>query len=882
MKKKALFKDFLMELKHTKSRFLSILFIVALGVSFFTGIRSTRPDMKLSADLFYDENHLMDITVISTLGLTDDDVTAIKHVDGIEKVEGGYSADMLAVVNENQFEVKLLSYSDTINQPSIKEGDYPKNSNECLVDTEFLTSTGYRIGDKLSLKSGTQDDIFQTLKYDEYLIVGSCTSPLYLTSDKGTTSIGDGDVNSFIMLADEAFTLESYTDLYATVSGSNKLNTYSKQYEKLIDHIKDSIEDEVKEERINSRYSEIEKKAKQELRTAKTNLENAEKKLSLAKLAKEHGQNVSAESIEIAESKIADGKQMITEAEADLLNLEKPEWYLLDRNSIPSYVSYFEDANRIGAIGKVFPIIFFLVAALVSLTTMTRMVEEERTQIGTLKALGYSKLSIASKYIMYALFATIAGSILGGLIGSKLFPYIIITAYQIMYVNLEVVAIPMIGSSFLLAMFIAVFCVVTATILSCYKELATTPAQLMRPASPKVGKRVFLERIPFLWKRLNFTWKSTIRNLIRYKKRFFMTIFGIAGCMALILVAFGLNDSIFTIVDIQYDNISLYDGVITLDTDAKKEDIDKTLNFIHTQNHIKDSTLLHEKLVNVHYKDEKNDVYLLVTKDPNDISDYYTLRDRISKEPYFLSDDNVIITEKLSKLLGVKVGDTIYIDQGNLNKVEVTIGAITENYILHNIYMTPTLYHKLYHSEPDYNKILYLNSNITQDIKEKFTKEVLYLDGVTSNVFTSTIRNDFEESMNSLNIVIYIIILAAAGLAFVVLYNLNNINISERRRELATLKVLGFYDTEVSAYVFRENILLTIIGILFGIVFGAILHQFVIVTVETDMLMFGRSLNAFSYIKSIVLTFLFSLLINFTMYFKLKKVDMTTSLKSVE
>lgn len=836
MKKKALFKDFLMEIKHTKSRFLSILFIVALGASFFTGIRSTRPDMKLSADLFYDKNHLMDIRVISTLGLTEDDVTAIKHVDGIEHVEGGYSADMLAVINENPFEVKLLSYSDAINKPTLIEGVYPKNSNECLVDTEFLASTGYHIGDKLSLKSGTKDDIHPMLKHDEYLIVGSCTSPLYLTSDKGTTSIGDGDINSFIILANEAFTLESYTDIYATVSGANQLNTYSKQYEKLINKIKDSIENEVKEERINSRYSEIIKKAKQELNTAKTI--NTDQK--------------------------------------------KPEWYILDRNSIPSYVSYSEDANRIGAIGKVFPIIFFLVAALVSLTTMTRMVEEERTQIGTLKALGYSKLSIASKYIMYALFATIAGSILGGVIGSKLFPYIIITAYQIMYVNLNVVEIPMIGSSFLLAMFFAVFCVVTATIFSCYKELAATPAQLMRPASPKVGKRVFLERIPFLWKRLNFTWKSTIRNLIRYKKRFFMTIFGIAGCMALILVAFGLNDSIFTIVDIQYDNISLYDGVITLDTDAKKEDIDKTLNFIHTQNHIKDSTLLHEKLVNVHYKDKKNDVYLLVTTDPNDISDYYTLRDRISKEPYFLSDDNVIITEKLSKLLGAKVGDTIYIDQGNLNKVEVTIGAITENYILHNIYMTPTLYHKLYHSEPDYNKILYLNSNITQDIKEKFTKEVLYLDGVTSNVFTSTIRNDFEESMNSLNVVIYIIILAAAGLAFVVLYNLNNINISERRRELATLKVLGFYDTEVSAYVFRENILLTIIGILFGIVFGAILHQFVIVTVETDMLMFGRSLNAFSYIKSILLTFLFSLLINFTMYFKLKKVDMTTSLKSVE
>lgn len=1077
MKKKALRKDFYVEIAKTKGRFISIFFIVALGVAFFTGIRSTQPDMKLSADQTYDKSNLMDIQVISTLGLTDDDIKAINSVSGVEKCVGAYSKDALVIEDEDQYVIKLLSYPTSINKTILKDGRAPENAKECFVDTHFLISTGHKLGDKIYIKSGTEDDILDTLKYNEYTIVGSGNSSYYLSRDKGTSSIGSGDINSFIMLPKESFELEAYTEVYVTINNGQEFVAFSDNYDDTIDQIIDKIKKDIKEERIEARYLEVTTEAKEELKDAKTEFKDekskaerellkAKKKLDDAKKDIDNGkseikkheeeiangwQDMEDSSVKLEDGKkqLNDGKKQLdasknelekgksaykqgldeynaaildlnqgkaqvkqieeqlaymenpgekamvesaleaqkqeiakagliltktkeqldkskldlsngekevnratleynrsklelsnneiklqeakkklesgekeilkakqdlekgekdykdgleeynqekekadkefvdaendlSDAESDIAKIKKPKWYVLNRNSIPSYASYGQDAERIGAIGEVFPVIFFLVAALVSLTTMTRMVEEQRTQIGTLKALGYSKFSIASKYIMYALLATVSGSILGGIVGSLLLPYVIISAYQIMYENLGVITTPLNVEIMIWATLIAVVCVVMATFLACFKELAATPANLMRPAAPKLGKRVFLERIPFLWKRLNFTGKSTIRNLMRYKKRFFMTIFGIGACMALLLVGYGIKDSIFSITNIQYNEIHVYDGFITLDTEAKKTELEKAKNYIAYNNSIQSSTMIHESIIEAESRGNSNDVYLTVLEDIESVDDFYHFRNRITKESYSIDDNSVIITEKLSKLLKLDVGDTLTLKNGDFDSVDVTIGAISENYVMHYIFMTNNLYKKLFKESPEYNEILYIAPDITPAMEEDFTEDVLTNEAIISNIFARNISTDFEDTLDNLDVVILVLIFAAGGLAFVVLYNLNNINISERKRELATLKVLGFYDIEVSEYVFRENILLTIIGTLTGIILGIILHQYVIKTVEIDMIMFGRNILLFSYIKSILLTFLFSMIINFSMHFKLKKVDMATSLKSVD
>lgn len=1025
MKKQALRKDFYMEIRSSLGRFLSMFFIVALGVAFFTGIRSTQPNMKLSADSMYQDTNLMDIQVMSTLGLTEDDVNALSEVQGIDGIKGAYSADLLLNNLENQYVIKVLSLSDSINNIIIKEGRFPQQVDECLVDTQFLENTGYHIGDKITLSSGTLDDISDTLELSQYTIVGTGVSPLYLSMDKGTSSIGDGNVSNFIMVQKDAFAYDAYTEVNITIDKTSDDMAYTQEYENLVDEVIDRINIGVKDQRIEARYNriysdvleeinqgqeeldqaivdadldlkegkekleearekldsgrdeiikqeveiqkgwstynnsvkklndgekklkagkikleksqkELEKSQKEyeallqghsdmktqleamklalkkgeveleagwdeynksvqemevskiKLNQAKKKLEDGQNKLGEAKKDIEKGEKEYQEGLEEyekgkkeAEVEIAEAQEDILKAREELNKLKKPKWYVFDRNVIESYRGYGQDADRIGAIGTVFPMIFFLVAALVSLTTMTRMVEEERTQIGTLKALGYGKLAIASKYIVYALAATLGGSILGSSIGSKLLPYFIISAYQMMYVNLTSILIPYNMYYFIIATGIAVACVVIATWVACYKELSATPAILMRPASPKLGKRVFLERVTFLWNRLNFTGKSTIRNLVRYKKRFFMTVFGIGGCMALLLVGFGIKDSIFSVVGKQFGEIHIYDGVLTLDTLEEKETLDEAEEYIRNHEKIDSIMPIQEGIVSVSAGEVSKDSYLTVPQELTGLDNYYHLKSRTLKENYTLTKDNVIITEKLGKLLDVSVGDRIEIEKNDIT-IEVQIEAISENYVMNYVFMSSELYRELYNEEAEYNQILYIAPKIGPGEEDSFTQDILQQTGIVGNGFLSNMSYEFADTLENMDIVILILIFSAGGLAFIVLYNLNNINISERKRELATLKVLGFYDVEVSEYVFRENIILTIIGSMAGILMGYILHQYIIISVEIDMVMFGRQISLFSYIKSILLTVLFSTIVNITMHFKLKTIDMATSLKSIE
>ena len=1042
MKKRALRKDFYMEIRRSMGRFLSIFFIVAIGCAFFSGIRASEPDMRYSGDAYFDRKNMMDIEVISTLGLTEDDLDAIRNVDGVSAAEGGYSSDMLFTEGDNKVVVHVMSLLPSMNQVQLEEGELPEADDECALDVDYLKESSLEIGDKITLISGTDDDISDTLKNDTYTITGAVSSPEYISFQRGSTTIGNGTVTTFIAVPEESFALDVYTEIYVQSDGAKDLTAFTDAYDSRVDETEDRLE-AIREDREKARYDEIMDEAQTELDDARAELADAEKELEdgraeaekeladarreledgqaevdsgrqeladaraqlessrqqltdsqvqidqgqkelndnidamnaqidelnaakqqyndlaasgaddpvtmatlsamyeeiqsgEAALAQAKAQIESAESelasgqqqindgwqqiadgeqeiadgeaelenaqqeiddgweeyyegekeaqeeIADGEQKIADAKEELADAEAELADLEEPEWFIYDRSNLPDYTGYGENADRMRAIGQVFPAIFFLVAALISLTTMTRMVEEQRTQIGTFKALGYERHSIAGKYLGYALLATVSGSVLGILFGEKVFPYIIITAYGIMYQHMHEIMLPYNIQYGLGAAAAALASTLLATLLACYKELREQAAELMRPPAPKQGQRVLLERVRFIWKRLNFSWKASVRNLVRYKKRLFMTVFGIGGCMALMLVGFGLKDSIFAIVDIQYDEIQLYDGNIILEDDITDEEKERLIAELEKDELMTGAAEGLLTQVSVGSGEEWHDVYLDVPEDVDRFPEFVTLQDRMTDAVYTLDDSGAILTEKMATELDVEPGDAITIRDDDLGDLEVKVQAVCENYMGHYLYMTPGYYEEVYGSAPDYNCIFYKTADRITEEAERIGEEALAVPGALSVSYTTDLKEQVDNMLGALDSVIAVLIISAGMLAFVVLYNLNNISITERQRELATLKVLGFYNNEVTMYVYRENILLTFLGALFGIVLGKILHRFIIVTVEIESVMFGRNIDLSSFVYAFLLTLLFSLLVNGAMYFKLKKIDMVESLKSVE
>lgn len=1166
---KAVRKDFLMEIWKSKSRFLSIFAIVALGVAFYAGIRSTEPDMRLSADTMYDNQKMYDIRVLSALGLTGDDVEAIKKLPGIKDAVGARAADVLCRNGESQLVFHVMEQTTGINEVDLVEGRTLKEENECLVDHRYYLSNNMSLGDVLAFTSGDDSDIEDTFAIQSFIVVGTFTDSSYLSADRGTTTIGNGNIAGLAIVKGDAFASDIYTAVYATVDGADKLICYSDEYDALMDEISDSIEDKIMDAAVERRFAEVKEeyaeniaegedaldealkklkdgekeyadgyqeymdgkdaledakqtladardqldKGKQELEEGKKELAGAQteidknditisvneqiiaqKELELANAELEYNLNkekydeaykqykdaeikladaraqldagretyetarsmveslenllakanlslteledylnriggeaesavldeinrqiaaaketiakyeaeLAEQEEELADAKATldagekeyeankalfdestaqmtdaraqlsdareqlsdakrqlndakaqlsegkgkllegkkevlagnqaiaeneallaqkeqeyeegvkkvgenekkladaekvladarkelddgwaeyeDGKQSLEDAREDIENLEKPEWYILDRNYNQSYVEYGNDAERIGKIGQVFPIIFFIVAALVSLTTMTRMVEEQRTQIGTMKSLGYGNGVIAGKYLLYALIASVGGSLVGGVVGCWIIPPVVQSAYGLLYLGLNVQLSPINWYYYLSASVIAAGCILAATFAACYKELLSTPANLMRPAAPKRGKRTLLERIPILWKHLTFSQKSTVRNLLRYKKRLFMTMFGICGCMALMITGFGVKDSVNSIVQIQFGELQKYQATIAVD-DENQAELEKVYEALDQEGKVKGYESQYQMSMDIARGDKTVNGYLVVTDSAESFSNYIELREREGHDPAELREDGIILTEKASTLLNVGVGDTIELKVNDTESHSVPITGITENYIYHYVYMSQSFYKEVFGEESGYNEILLSAEEMTDEEKDAFSEKYLTYEAVGGVSFSNDFREHFAEMLGSLDAVIVILVVSAGLLAFVVLYNLNNINITERRRELASLKVLGFYDMEVSMYVFRENVVITAVSLILGSFFGKLLHHFVMQTVEMDIIMFGRSIMPASYIYSILLTILFSVMINFTMHFKLKKVDMATSLKSVE
>lgn len=822
---KALRKDAFKEIINTRKRFLSILLIVLLGVGFFAGIRAVSPDMKKTADMYFDENKMMDIEVISTMGLTDDDVKEIQDLQDVKIVEGTYSKDVLTKVDEEEVVLKIHTLSDNINCVKLQQGEMPKNEEECVVEESFLNSTNKKIGDTIILEA--KDTLAgPNLKNKEIKIVGSIRSPLYISRERGSTKLASGKINYYIYVPQSEIISQIYTEIYVRVKDADKLDTFSDEYEDKIKKVKSDIEN----------------------------------------IAKER-----------------------TESEYEKLKV-KPEWYVLDRNQNTGYASYSQDSERIANIGKVFPVVFFVIAALISLTSMTRMVEEQRVQIGTLKALGYTKGKIALKYILYAVLATLIGGIIGMLIGFRILPEIIYNMYAMMYSMKDVVLEFNTGIA-ITGLGLALICTVGATIIACYKELNLQPASLMRPKSPKAGKRVLLERISWLWSKLKFTQKVTIRNVFRYKKRVSMTIIGILGCTALMVAGFGLRESVSNMIPSQYGEVFLYDMSITLKNEQTSDEIQKYIDEVcniktnDKNNDVTDAMAFNMQAVEILNKETKQDIQLIVPEKTEMLSDYIILENRVSKEKYSLSDNGVVITEKLAKLLDIKQGDKITIKNSNDKQAEVEVKGITRNYLMHYMYISPEYYESIFGEKVKYNTILLKEQSEVRKSEEsenKLGKKILENSNISKVTFMSQTKSIFDEVMDNMTFVVWILIISAGLLAFVVLYNLANVNISERIRELATIKVLGFYDKEVYDYVGRETTILTIIGILIGLIAGYFLEMFILKTCELDILMFDTRISIWSYVYSASLTILFTLIVSVVTYFALKKIDMIESLKSVE
>lgn len=968
---KTLIKQSFVSIKQTFNRFISILVIVLLGVGFFTGIRETSPNMKDSLDAYFKKENVYDISLMSTWGITDDEINDLKNKG--YNVEGSYSFDTLIHIDDD-YVAKVHSYDKnaTMNKLVVTEGRLPHSNNECVIEKNKDVGH-YKLGDKITI----DDDI---LKEKELTIVGFVKSPLYVSLERGSTKLLNGKVNFYMYSLITNFDSDVFTEAYIDLNTED--STFSDKYTSLRDsEVKklENISDEYRDKRFNDEKNDalkelndnIEKynkekedtykkldealdkinKTEKELKSnltklnnnekkAKTEFANKKKELNNNKKEVENGirelkKNISymesvgmdttelkaqlsnlektlttinngyntllkqetktyneiksgkakienakkklesskvelADNRKKADAEFEDAYKKIEDARKEIDELEKPEWYVLDLDSNLGYYQFSQDSERIAKIAKVFPVLFYLVAILVSLTTMTRMVEEERSELGTLKSLGYEDNQILFKYMLYALLASVIGSILGVIIGTKTIPKIIYGMYCLMYTLGEFVSkVDLV--SYLIGTFIAIGCIMLSTYLAVKKSLKEVPAELLRPKSPKAGKRVLLERIPFIWNRLSFSRKVTVRNVFRYKKRFLMTILGISGCTGLIIAGFGLQDCIIDMVPNQYEKIFSYDLEITFDKDNKNinkdyEEISKFKEFSKTLKADKDSI----ELTNI---DTNQTIQIIIPFE--DYKDFIQIKNRRTNEYYDLND-KVIVSEKLYKLLKLKNDDELDIKL-NDNTYKTKVGGSTENYIMHYIYMSK----KEYNSD-SFNTMFVKINNLTEESRNALSKKLKEYDSVSKLTYNSLSRSIFDDAMKNLGSITIILIVSAGLLAFVVLYNLSNINISERKRELASIKVLGFYDSEVYKYVSRENTILTVIGMTFGCLIGYVLTMYLIKTCEFDITMFSPKISIYSYIYSLLITLGFTILVNIATYFALKKIKMVESLKSVE
>ena len=1071
--KKSLWKNNLKEIIKTRRRFISILIMAFLGVGFFSGLVATGPDIQDSLDKYTDSTKMFDIDIVSTLGLTEEDIGAIKNVEGIEEAYGVQTKDALALCEEKESVCKVIEYNENNTTPVLVSGRLPENSSECLLDQRYslINNVDY-IGKKIVLENEDVDENDnQIFNQKEFTIVGLCNSPIYISGERGNTTIGSGTIDFYIYTKEDVINLEYYTNIYAKVIGAEKALADSDEYWRTVNPVISKVE-EIKTQREEARYNQLineattklndatsefeskkseveaelsdaEKKindakqqiedseiklnnsekdlnnqeanSKKQFENAETQLAEAESKLALKKQELEAGKQelenkkieanngiqkinegiVNAKSsleslnlqkeyliqsgldtteidkgineientianlegqkstIELqlkeAENQIIYGETEIANAEAELIKqrntlnankkyantqiangrvsisnarkeleearqelaineidfqdgkkeaetelndaqiklndakedinaIEKAKWYVRSRKDNTGYSNMIDAIKTLTNIAKMFPLIFYLIAVLISLTSMTRMIEEERIEIGTLKALGYTNLQIISKYVLYALLACVIGGFLGMTVGFYLLPNIVWMIYSSIYTIPKFYATYRVGIG-ILGLVIAFICIGGATILVARKELKNMPSVLMRPKAPKNGKKIILEKITILWKRMNFSQKVTARNIFRYKKRAIMTIVGIAGCTGLMLTGFGIKDSVMDIPESQFGKIFKYETSISL---LNTDSLDELKNSLNSNENIENFSEVCASTGKIKKDNSKNyDVTIFVPNSNEDFKEVCNLRDINTSEELNLTNEGIIISSKVADFLNVKSGDTITLIDSDDLEYTFKIDGVAQNYVSHYVYMSKNFYEtnmKSYNT----NMLLLNTKNMSEKVQNKMSEDILQINGVASVNTISDTMDTIKDMLGSLNYVVIILIVASALLAFVVLYNLANINIGERQREIATLKVLGFYDKEVDNYINKENVIFTIIGVMLGLILGYFLTNMIVASVEIDNLKFIRRILPLSYVYSAVITIIFSAIVNYIIHFVLKKIDMIESLKSVE
>ena len=1058
---KALLQNTFREIAHTKARFISIMAIIALGVGFFAGIKATSPSMYRLAEEYYRDTELMDFRLVSTTGFAEEDIRAVASLDGVESVMPSYFCDVMTSADDGGDVVRLIavpkSYEDneSLNILTVTEGRSPRRSGEIMTESVAFANSRHRIGATVTFNPVAGDNqLSDILKTTEFTVVGKTESPLYISYQRGTTTIGDGRIDEYMYVSADDFKVPQYTELYVKAQFSGEVSAFSKSYQDKAEEMKEALEALAREREIafttevipnarqkiaDARAEYNEKKAEADAKLAEalkkiedgeveynTKIAEAEDTLNAAleqiesgEAALEAGEEQYAAAIASAEELLADGAAQLSsskqqfddskaefqaqldaakaagegddyaktesdvmdaigsaqlgaaqaqlysasaqlavgeselatqkingqlqlsaarsqlkaarekyesgkaaleeqrqsgaeqlaearkeyedaKAEADeqladgLSQIEDSEkaldsfadntstWYVFTRDDNPGYATFSQNADRLDAVASVFPLFFLLVAVLVCVTTMTRLIEEKRTEIATLKALGYGNASIILKYVIYSSIAAVVGSIIGVAAGLMSLPFIIYNAYKIMFYIGDITLVPHFPS-ILLGTLAAVLCTSAVSVIVCLKSLKVKPAQGMRPKAPKPGKRILLERITPLWKHLGFTAKLTARNLFRYKVRLCMTVIGVAGCTALIVAAFGLMDSFEPLTKEQFGSIFKYDAVTVPKSGGTAQELQYLKDDAAKTGKVDCAMLALQEDVTVEFKGHKTteSTYLSVMEDPDGFDELISLHTRKGKKHLELSDDAVMLNEKLASDFGISEGDTIKLSSES-GTAEIKVAGIYEQYIHNYVFMTPTCYKNLFDKELSFNIYQVRLIDKSEETGNKLSEAMLADDRVTAVAFMDQNIDDFRNMLNSLDMVVVVMIVCAAALAFVVLYNLTNINLAERQREIATFKVLGFYNRETSRFIYIENIVLTVLGILAGLGLGVLLTEFIVRTVEVDNVMFGRDIYFTTYLYAMGLTMLFSLLVNALMSFKIKAVNMVESLKSVE
>ena len=818
--KTKLLKHIFMKIKDNYKRFLSLICMAFLGVGFYAGIQSSSPDMLKTLDNFYDENNVYDISVISNVGLTEDDLLKLSKIKNVELAINIQEKDTYLEIEENNYVVKLIEYNSQMNNVYIKEGRLPKNNNEVSVDNALLENNNLKLGDSI------------TIDGKKYSIVGNVISPLYFSAERPNSNLGSGKVDYYIYVYNGSLDLEAYSNIYITVKGTKKYLTNSDSYKKLINNVKKDI-DLIKDKQQDIRYDELYS--------------------DIIETSEMYG-------ISIDES-----------------NFIKPKWYIYDRLDNTSYKELINASDNLKKIGNIFPIIFFAISVLVSLISMMRMIEEDRVENGTLKSLGYNSFHITLKYVIYSLLATTIGSSVGAIFGSYMIPSVIWNIYKKIFFIPKFIYL--LKSDYnALGLWICILCICGTSVIVCIKNLREVPANLMRPKAPKSGKKILLERINFIWKKLKFSDKITIRNIFRYKSRVITTILGIAGCTALILAGFGLKDSIKDVTDFQFNNIIKYDKLLMTNESINQIDIEKELL---NDEKVENFTNVNTQNIKVLFNEEQQEVTMITPDDFNSISKSISLIDlKTNNIIDNISDNSCIISEKTAKLLDIDVGDKISLLDNDNNKYDIKVSYIIKNYINQYLYINKNTYNNLFNNYK-INSVLISLKDEDKNSKE-FDKKYISNGYALTIVDNDDIKSSMNDMLGSIDSIVAILIIAAASLAFVVLYNLSNINISERKREIATLKVLGFYPSEVDKYINRETVLLTILGIGIGLLFGSYLSHFIISTCEPDYIMFDRHVYTLSYFYSLFITIIFTIIVTIVTHFNLKKINMVTSLKNVE